>query len=148
MARKSIEMDGYYKDKKIIEMNNGHIIDLSLFSKTHIPSIPYGTKVEVIIKYEEIDLLNGTNGIVWSTYSSSQADTIKNALFVQNIFAEITKTILVNEMLYCVFIASKEDIGKAIDFIWKEENGMRLKPDWHYRRNEKNESFNKWTNVY
>jgi hypothetical protein len=33
---------------------------------------------------------------------------------------------------------------KAIDFIWREEAGLRLKLDWQYSANKENESFNKW----
>ncbi len=133
MATKHLEMNGYYKDEKIVEMDNGHIIDLSqLSNKTEIPSIPYGTKVEVIIKYDAIDFLNGTNGIVWATYNYIQADTIKNSLFVQNIYGRIRESELVTKTLFKIYIPNIIDIKKAIDFIWKDRNGMRLDPDWHY----------------
>jgi len=35
-------------------------------------------------------------------------------------------------------------IIKAIDFIWREEAGLRLNLDWQYSANKENESFNKW----
>jgi len=145
MAIRKIEISGYYQDTGIVRMNNGHIIDLLQLSvKNELHSIPYGTKIEIIIKYDEIDYLNGTNGIVWATYNYSQADTVKNALYVQNILAEIIESNLVNRKLYKIFILNTENIEKAMDFIWRNDTGLRLKSDWHYQENKENESFNKW----
>lgn len=147
MAKKKIEISGYYQDEGIVRMHKGHIVDLQKLSdKKEMPKIPYGTKVELTINYEEIDFLNGSNGIVWATYSYRQADTIKNALFIQNIFGEITESELVNTTLYKILVANPKEVEEAIDFIWRDENGLKLEPDWSYSKHEENKSFNKWLN--
>lgn len=147
MANSELEISGYYQDLGIIRMDNGYKIDLLLLDdKRKVPKVPYGTKIKLSVKYEEIDFLNGTNGIVWGTYNYTQADTIKNALFIQNIFGEIRESKLVDTILYKVRVANVKEIRRAIDFIWRDDNGLRLKPDWHYRKDEVNTSFNKWLN--
>ena len=147
MATSEMGINGYYQDFGIIQMDNGNNIDLLLLDDNwELPKVPYGTKINLSIKYEEVDFLNGTNGIVWATYNYAQADTIKNALFIQNIFGEIRESKLVNTILYKVRVANVKEIRRAIDFIWRDDNGLRLKPDWHYRKDEVNTSFNKWLN--
>ena len=142
-----MEIKGYYQDSGIMRMDNGYNLDLLLLDeKWEIPKVPYGTKINLCIKYEEIDFLNGTSGIVWATYNYAQADTIKNALFIQNIFGEIKESKLVNTVLYNLHISNGKEISRAIDFIWRDDNGLRLKPDWHYRKDEINTSFTKWLN--
>ncbi len=145
MPTKTIELRGVYKDLEIIQMENGKTLKWSnLIEDNNAPSIPFGTKMEITITYNDTDFLNGSNGIVWATYNSFQADTIKNALLVQNIFSEIKTTNLEDKCIYLIFIENPAEIEKVIDFIWREEAGLRLKLDWYYSLNQENKSFNKW----
>jgi hypothetical protein len=142
---KRIELSGVYKDMKIIQMDNGKILDWSdLIDENDTPLIPFGTKIEISLTYNDADFQNGSNGIVWATYSRLQIETIMNALLAQNIFSEIKVSNLDDKTLYLIFIENHAEIEKAIDFIWREEAGLRLKPDWYYTINKENESFNKW----
>ena len=145
MPIKRIELSGVYKDIEIIQMDNGKILELSgLINDIDAPLIPFGTKIEISLKYKDADFINGSNGIVWATFSRLQIETIKNALLVQNIFGEIRTSNLEDKKLYLIFIQDQEEKEKAIDFIWREESGLRLKLDWQYSANNGNESFNKW----
>ena len=145
MPTKTIEFSGVYKDMEIIQMNNGKILEWSnLIDDNDAPIIPFGTKIEISLTYNDADFLKGSNGIVWATYSRFQVETIKNALLVQNVFSEIRISNLEDKNLYLIFIQNPKEIEKAIDFIWREEAGLRLKLDWQYSANKENESFNKW----
>jgi hypothetical protein len=145
VSTKTIKLSGIYRDVEVIQMNNGKILELSnLIDNNAATLIPFGTKIEITLTYNNADFLNGSNGIVWGTYSQLQVETIKNALLVQNIFSEIRVSNLEDKNLYLIFIQDLEEIEKAIDFIWREETGLRLKLDWYYSANKENESFNKW----
>ena len=144
MPTKRIELSGVYKDMEIIQMDNGKILEWSNLIDDDAPLIPFGTKIEISLTYNDADFLKGSNGIVWATYSWLQVETIKNALLVQNIFSEIKASNLEDKTLYLIFIENLAEIEKAIDFIWREEIGLRLKLDWYYYVNKENESFNKW----
>ncbi|MEE9429990.1 MAG: hypothetical protein V3V16_03055 [Melioribacteraceae bacterium] len=145
MLTKRIELSGVHKDTEIIQMENGKILKWSnLIEHNNTPLIPFGTKIEITLTYNDSDFLNGTNGIVWATYSRIQVETIKNALLVQNIFSEIRISNLEEKRLYLIFIQNQDEMEKAIDFIWREKAGLRLKLDWHYSANNENESFSKW----
>jgi hypothetical protein len=77
---KTIELSGVYKDMEIIQMNNGKILEWSnLIDDNDAPIIPFGTKIEISLTYNDADFLKGSNGIVWATYSRFQVETIKNA---------------------------------------------------------------------
>lgn len=145
MPTKTIELRGVYKDLEIIQMDNDKILEWSnLINEKDVPLIPFGTKIEITLTYNDPDFLNGSNGIVWATYSGFQAETIKNALLVQNIFSEIKTTNLEDKRLYQIIIENPAEIEKVIDFVWREKAGLRLKLDWQYSTNKENESFNKW----
>ena len=145
MPTKKIELSGVYKDIEIIQMDNGKILEWSsLISDIDAPLIPFGTKIEISLTYNDADFLKGSKGIVWATYNQFQVETIQNALLVQNVFSEIRISKLKEKSLYLIFIQNLEEKEKAIDFIWREESGLRLKLDWHYTTNNENESFNKW----
>ncbi len=145
MPTKRIEVSGVYRDMEIIQMNNGKILEWhNLINEKDVPLIPFGTKIKITLTYDDTDFLNGSNGIVWATYSRLQVETIKNALLVQNIFSEIRISNLEGKKLYLIFIQNSEEVESAIDFIWREEAGLRLKLDWQYSANKENESFNKW----
>jgi len=70
--------------------------------------------------------------------------TNKSDYLCQNIFSEIRISSLEDKNLYLTFIQNPKEIEKAIDFIWRDEAGLRLKLDWYYSINKENESFNKW----
>ncbi|MCK5455948.1 MAG: hypothetical protein KAI45_02400, partial [Melioribacteraceae bacterium] len=145
MPTKRIEVSGVYRDMEIIQMNNGKILEWSnLSNEKDVPVIPFGTKIKITLTYDDADFLKGSNGIVWATYGQFQVETIKNALLVQNIFSEIRISDLEGKKLYLIFIQNSEEVESAIDFIWREEAGLRLKLDWQYSANNENESFNKW----
>ena len=142
---KRIELSGVYKDIEIIQMDNGEILEWSsLVDNFEAPLIPFGTKIEITLTYNDADFLEGSKGIVWATHSQFQVETIQNALLVQNVFSEIRISNLTEERLYLIFIQNLEEKEKAIDFIWRNESGLRLKLDWQYSANKENESFNKW----
>jgi len=144
VPKKRIELSGTYRDTDIIQMENEKIFKWSTLIDDKAPLIPFGTKIEISLTYNDIDFLNGTKGIVWATHSQFQVETIKNALLVQNIFSEIQISKIEDKRLYLIFIQNPEEMEKAIDFIWREEAGLRLKLDWQYSANNENESFNKW----
>ena len=145
MPIKTIEFNGVYKDIEIIQLDNGKILEWSdLIDDNDAPLIPFGTKIEISLTYNNADFLKGSNGIVWATYSRFQVETIKNALLAQNIFNEIKVSNLEDKRLYLIFIQDMDEMEKAIDFILREEAGLRLKLDWCYPANKANESFNKW----
>jgi len=146
MAVKYIRATGRHKDVGIIHLENGSLLEWIIFNGTEIPRLPFGTQVKISLTFEEQDFLNGVDGIVWGTYDRRQAETIQSALLVQNILSEAREFILDEWMLYLLFIPQKEDVQKAIDFIWRDEAGLRLKPDWWYPAKAPNESFLKWIN--
>jgi hypothetical protein len=142
---KRIELSGVYKDMEIIQMDNGKILEWSdLIDENDTPLIPFGTKIEISLTYYDADFQNGSNGIVWATYSRLQIEIIMNALLAQNIFSGIKVSNLEDKTLYLILIENLAEIEKAIDFIWRDEAGLRLKPDWYYPTNKENTSFNKW----
>lgn len=111
---------------------------------TQPAELPDGCRVEVSVFYDEEDFLSGKNGIVWATYDLRQAEILHRALLAQDINTEIKKTDLDNSELFLIQITSRSDENDAIDFIWKSESGMNLKPDWTYSDSEKNKSFEQW----
>jgi len=44
--------------------------------------------------------------------------------------------------LFC--ISEAREVAAAVDFIWREPSGLRLKPDWSYLAGAENESFQRW----
>ena len=145
MTKKLIVFDGVYEDAGIVKIANGNrLVWSDLGSDEQVPQIPFGSHIQINISYDEVDYLNGKEGIVWATYSGFQADTISNALNVQNINNVIKKFELTGRMMHLINISSNEDVDKAVDFIWRGNGGLKLKPDWWYGANEENESFNKW----
>ena len=141
---KILKIKGIYSDIGKIELETMMTIDLKDLSIQKIPELPFGTLVELNISFDENDFLSGNNGIVWATYDLRQAEIIQNTLLAQNIYSEIKKNFLGNEEMFLIKIASKSDITDSIDFIWRNNTGLRLKPDWIYPRGEINKSFEQW----
>ncbi|MDZ7291749.1 MAG: hypothetical protein ONB44_16055 [candidate division KSB1 bacterium] len=95
---------------------------------------------------DERDYLNGTDGIVWATYDPHQAVTIRDALQVQKISCELREGQREGFRLYLLHIPRAHEVEAAMDFIWRDPSGLRLKPDWHYSTGAENASFKKWIN--
>ena len=115
-------------------------------SNKNIPELPPGTPFDIDISLDEHTLLSGEYGIVWATYDLRQAEVIYSALLAQNITSVIGKIELDKGNLLLLKIDNRKDTGDAIDFIWRKEGGLRLKPDWIYPDGETNKSFEKWLN--
>jgi hypothetical protein len=121
-------------------------VSWSLFSNHPLPELPAGIPVSINISLDESTLLSGEYGIVWATWDRRQAEILSNALLAQNITSVIGKIELEEGMLLLIKIGNDSDIGEAMDFIWRKESGLRLKPDWTYTDGEPNKSFEKWLN--
>ena len=132
-------------------MNDGRVvfetndfIECSGLILTQPAQLPDECRVEVTVSYDEEDFLSGKNGIVWATYDIRQAEILHRALLAQDINTEIKKTELEKRELFLIKVTGMYDQGEAIDFIWKNESGLNLKPDWTYSENEINKSFEQW----
>jgi hypothetical protein len=75
-----------------------------------------------------------------------QAETIKAALLAQSMVCEMREQTLSGTRLYLLCIPEAREVAAAVDFIWREPNGLRLQPDWWYPAGAENESFKKWIN--
>ncbi len=141
---KILKIKGIYSDIGKIELETMMTIDLKDLSGDKIPELPFGTLVELNISCDENDFLSGNNGIVWATYDLRQSEIIQNTLLAQNIYSEIKRIHLGQEEMFLIKIASSSDIPDSIDFIWRNNTGLRLKPDWTYPKGETNRSFEQW----
>ncbi len=106
----------------------------------------HGTPVNMVISFDARELIKGAQGIVWATKQLLQAEIVSNALFAQNFNVEILNRQLADGPIYLLQLSSDSDVNEVVDFIWRGENGLRLKPDWSYREGETNKSFEKWVN--
>lgn len=110
------------------------------------PELPSGTSIDLSLSIDENIFLSGINGIVWATNDQRQSEIIHNTLLAQHISSEINKIELGSQNVFLTKILNTKDINEAIDFIWKSNNGLRLKPDWTYSAGESNKSFELWLN--
>jgi hypothetical protein len=120
------------------------IINWKELSEEKPPELPFGSYVELSISFDENDFLSGKDGIVWATYDLRQAEIIQNTLFAQNLYSEIKRIHFGNEKMFLIKIVYESDISDSIDFIWRNNTGLRLKPDWTYPKSEINRSFEQW----
>ena len=146
MPKRLYQLKGSYQDSGKIRLANRTVLEWAQISEETAPSIPYGTQVEINIQIEDRDYLKGAEGVVWATYDKRQAKIIRNALLSQKIVCEIYSEYLQNRKLHLLRVLEGADIPAAIDFIWREESGLQLKPDWEYPAGKENESFNRWIN--
>lgn len=146
MPKITSTVNGLYLDEGEIKLVNGMTLHWNQISTAAPPSIPYGVGIEVTVAYEEADYLKGSAGIVWATYHLQQAETIQAALLAQSITSELREQRLPGARLYLLCVIEADEVRAAVDFIWREPGGMRLKPDWEYPAGAANESFNKWIN--
>ena len=143
---KLIKIKGIYTDLGKIVLENKKTIDWDDLTEENPILLPFGSKVELVISFDESDFLSGKDGIVWATYDSRQAEVIQNTLLAQNINCEIKKIKMESIYMFLIAITNERDTKLAIDFIWEDNNGLRLKPDWSYPQGETNRSFEQWLN--
>ncbi|HEX9252351.1 MAG TPA: hypothetical protein VF870_08920 [Ignavibacteriaceae bacterium] len=141
---KLIKIKGHYSDLGKIEMENNIIMNWNDLTDEEPMLIPFGSTIEFSIAFEEHDFLNGKEGIVWASYDMRQIEIIKNALFAQNINAELKPRSLGKYKIFLLKINNNKDISDAVDFIWRSKTGLRLKPDWNYPEGTTNKSFEQW----
>ncbi len=141
---KILKIKGIYSDIGKIELETMMTIEWKELSEEKAPELPFGSIVELNISFDENDFLSGKNGIVWASYDLRQAEIIQNTLLAQNIYSEIKRIYLGNKETYLLNIANESDIADSIDFIWRNNTGLRLKPDWIYPKGENNKSFDLW----
>jgi hypothetical protein len=146
MTRKSIKLSGSYADRGKIQLVSKKILEWCELTMEAPPTMPYGTRVEVTITYEQNDYLNGQHGIVWATYDQLQAEVICGTLRAQDIACEIQERRLEGTRLHLIRITHPEKVAAAMDFIWQDDTGLKLQPDWNYPARTENESFQRWVN--
>jgi hypothetical protein len=141
---KLIKLKGHYVDYGVIELENKKIMHLNDLTDEETILIPFGSPIEFSIAFEEPDFLNGKEKIVWASYDMRQVEIIKNALFAQNINAELKTKSIGEYKIFLIWITNNKDIEDAVDFIWRSKTGLRLKPDWNYPVGTTNKSFELW----
>lgn len=141
---KLIKIKGYYSDFGEIRLENQKLVSLSDLTDEESLQIPFGSSIEVSIAFDENDFLSGKDGIVWASYDQRQVEIIKNALLAQNVNAELKEKNLGKLKIFLLQIDNLNDLNDAVDFIWKSNKGLRLKPDWSYPQGETNKSFELW----
>jgi hypothetical protein len=143
---KLIKKTGIFKPDGEIVLHPGISVFWKSLSNKNVPELPQGTPLDIDVTLDEKALLSGEYGIVWATWDQRQAEVIYNALLAQNITSSIGKIELDKGCLLLLKIDNKKDTAEAMDFIWRKEGGLKLKPDWSYPDGEPNKSFEKWLN--
>ncbi len=141
---KPIKVKGTYSDLGKIELSDNQIISFIGLTDENNIQIPFGSNVEILISFDENDFLSGNDGIVWGSYDLKQIEIIKNALSAQNIITEIITKSLENRKIQLLVVKDKNDIKDSINFIWRSNTGLCLKPDWSYPDHTTNLSFEQW----
>ena len=127
-----------------IELDKAGSIHWNKLTGSALPKIPMGSTIEFTIMFDENEFISGKNGIVWATYDRRQAEIICSALMAIQISTETKRIYNSNDEILLIKAANNNEIEEAIEFIWKSESGLRLKPDWSYPEGEKNKSFEHW----
>jgi hypothetical protein len=143
---KLIKKTGIFNPDGEIILHPGVSVSWKSISSKNIPELPTGTPLDIEVSLNEKVLLSGNHGIVWATYNMRQAEVISNALLAQNIASAIGRVELEDNVLLLIKIHQISDVAEAMDFIWRKEDGLRLKPDWTYPDGDLNHSFEKWLN--
>jgi len=139
-----LETKGTYYAEGEIVLNPLKTIRWKDLSDKNSPQLPAGTSIDLSISVDENNFLSGIDGIVWATYDSRQAEIIQNTLLAQHINCEVKKIGLQDQDFLLISITNEREKKTAIDFIWKSDSGLRLKPDWSYPTGETNKSFELW----
>lgn len=137
----------FNSDGKIV-LNSTRTINWKELSDSNPPQLPAGSSIELSISFDENDFLSGKDGIVWATYDSRQAEIIQSTLLAQHINCEVKKIALQDQNLFLISITNEREIKVVVDFIWKSDSGLRLKPDWSYPKDVANKSFEQWLNEH
>lgn len=128
-----------------IELETLRTVDWNVLSNVQLPGIPIGSSIEITIAFDENEFISGKSGIVWATYDLRQAEIIRNALLALQINTEIIKKIhSPDSEVYLMKATNENEIEDAVNFIWKSDSGLRLKPDWTYPDGTVNISFEQW----
>jgi hypothetical protein len=143
---KLLKKTGIINPDGVIVLHPDISISWELLHDKNVPELPPGIPINIEISMDEQILVSGEYGIVWASWDLRQVEVIHNALLAQNITSAIGKIELDEGFLLMIIIDNKKDIGEALDFIWRKETGLRLKPDWSYPDGEPNKSFEKWLN--
>jgi hypothetical protein len=143
---KLISKTGKFNPDGEIILRPGISIPWKWLSHVNISELPQGTPLCIEISFDENILLSGQDGIVWATFDIRQAEVLFNALLAQNIGTVIRKIEFDDNILLLLKTDNDSDTGEAMDYIWRKEGGLRLKPDWIYPEGEPNKSYEKWVN--
>lgn len=148
-----LRINGTYHSEGRIILDKSKTIEWKELSTEKPPELPESSNVELTITFDESDFLSGKNGIVWATYNLRQAEIIQSSLLAQQLSSEVKNIGFVRrtpnggkEDMFLINITNGSDINEAIDFIWRSDSGLRLKPDWNYPAGESNKSFELWLN--
>ncbi|MBK6914570.1 MAG: hypothetical protein IPH11_13315 [Ignavibacteriales bacterium] len=137
----------FNSDGKIV-LDSIRTIHWKELSDGNPPQLPAGSSIELSISFDENDFLSGKEGIVWATYDLRQAEIIQSTLLAQHINCEVKKIALQDQNLFLISITNEREIKVVVDFIWKSDSGLRLKPDWSYPKDVANKSFEQWLNEH
>ena len=143
-----IKIKGTYSTVGKIILDTKKIFEWNELTAELPPDLPLDSSLELTISFDENDFLTGKNGIVWATYDLRQAEIIQNSLLAQHINSEIKSINLLENIFFTLNIPDSTEIDDAINFIWKGNSGLRLKPDWSYPSGETNKSFEQWLNEH
>jgi hypothetical protein len=141
---KLTKIKGTYTDLGEIKLENTKTINWTDLTDEKPAEIPFGSIVELAISFDENDFLSGKDGVIWASYDSRQIDIIKNSLFAQNIITNVKLINFGGRKMFLLQVYNQKDVNEAINFIWKSDTGLRLKPDWSYPQGEPNKSFEQW----
>ncbi|RMG63160.1 MAG: hypothetical protein D6715_11565 [Calditrichaeota bacterium] len=144
MPQRTIHIAGTYEDVGVVLLENGTHLAWQIFDGGRFPRLPFGTAVSFTIRFQEMDFLNGSGGVVWASFHQYQVQTICDALRVLGISVRAEAARLADQPFYLIRVLRSDAIETAIDFIWRSDTGMRLQPDWYYPRQSRNSSFQKW----
>ena len=143
---KLLKKTGIFNPDGVIVLHPDISIPWELLRDKNLEELPPGIPIDIIISIDEQALVSGEYGIVWASGDLRQAEVLQNSLLAMNIPSAIGKIELNEGLLLLIIIDNKKDIDEALDFIWRKETGLRLKPDWTYPAGESNKSFEKWLN--
>jgi hypothetical protein len=145
-----LTVKGIYNPNGEILIDSMKSLNWKDFTEKNPPNLPVGTSVDVSISIDENDFISGKYGIVWATYNLRQAEVVVDTLLAQNINCEIETVNLEPEpelkSMFLISVTNESDTYTAVDFVWKNSSGLRLKPDWTYPQGETNNSFEQWLN--
>jgi len=139
-----LKLNGIYHTGGQMVFGTNQMIEWNDINPGKPPELPNGSSIDITISFYESDFLSGKNGIVWATYELRQAEIIKNSLLAQHISSEVQQIDFMEDVMFILKIDNETDISTAIDFIWRDDGGLRLKPDWTYSEGETNKSFELW----